>query len=120
MSQPATTVRCHRATRAELLQTFDGDTDFVNELVAMFNARCPALLEEIRGGFHAGDILTVKRAAHSLKGSIGYFEQGSAYSAAQHLERVTEPELVGVPSLLKALEHEIQSLMRYLHDEFTK
>ncbi len=107
-------------TRAELLSTFEGDAGFVDDLVVMFLGRCPALIEEIRSAFHAGDAGAVTRAAHSLKGSIGYFEQGEAYAAAQQIERTAMEELPRVPALLVALERHLGELTRYLTEECSR
>ncbi len=102
------------ATRAELLATFDDDAEFVGKLVAAFLRRCPLLLDEIRSGSRAADAETVSRAAHALKGSIGYFDHGELYAAAQRIEHITAAELPGLPVLLLQLEGELDGLTGYL------
>lgn len=106
-------------TRAVLLATFDDDLQFVEELVATFLSRCPILIEEILTGFHAADAGAVSRAAHTLKGSLGYFETGEVYEAAHQLERITAAELRRVPALVSVLQERLAELTRYLNAEFS-
>jgi len=114
MSTAATRLTPSYVTREELLAAFDDDADFVQEIVATFLSRCPLLLEKIRSAFHAGDAGAVSFAAHSLKGSIGYFAQGDVYEAAYRIERLTAAELPRVPALLTTLEQELGDLTGYL------
>ena len=101
-------------SRAELLAAFDDDANFVQEIVMGFLSRCPVLLDEIRSAVRAGDASAVSYAAHSLKGSIGYFAHGDAYEAARRIERLTAAELPRLPDLLSALEQELGDLTGYL------
>jgi HPt (histidine-containing phosphotransfer) domain-containing protein len=101
-------------TRCELLASFDDDADFVRELVAAFMSRCPLLLEQIRRGFRSGDAGAVSFAAHSLKGSVGYFAQGDVYEAALRIEQLAAAELPRLPAMLSTLEQELRDLMGYL------
>jgi HPt (histidine-containing phosphotransfer) domain-containing protein len=105
------------ATRAELLADFDDDAEFVAEVVATFLSRCPLLLDEIRSGLRDADVDTVSRAAHSLKGSIGYFDHGQLYAAAQRIEHITAAELPSLPALLLQLEQQLGGLTGYLERE---
>lgn len=105
-------------TRAELLSTFDGDVAFVESLVVTFADRWPVLIGEILAALEAGDAGAVSRAAHSLKGSIGYFENGELSATASRVERITAAELSLVPSLVAQLEQRLSDLTRYLNAEF--
>jgi HPt (histidine-containing phosphotransfer) domain-containing protein len=107
-------------TREELLETFEGDAAFVGELVETFLARCPVLLQEIRSALEAGDTITASRSAHSLKGSIGYFENGDACEAALQLERITPQDLPRVPDLMAALESRLGHLAACMRTEFPR
>ncbi len=53
------------ATFAELQET--AGADFVGELVQTFLEEAPAMLQEMRDAFAAGDADAYRRAAHSLK-----------------------------------------------------
>ena len=105
-------------TREELLETFEGDAAFVGELVETFLRRCPILLGEIRSALGAGDAIAAARSAHSLRGSIGYFENGDAYAAALQMERITPQDLSRSPDLLAALENRLGHLAACMRTEF--
>ena len=106
-------------TRQELLATFDDDLGFVREIVDAFISRCPILIGEMREGALAGDAGAVSRAAHTLKGSIGYFEEGDAYSTAETIEHISAEDLPRVPALLASLEQSVGDITRYLNAEFS-
>jgi HPt (histidine-containing phosphotransfer) domain-containing protein len=105
-------------TREELLDTFEGDAAFVGELVETFLTRCPILLGEIRSALEAGNASAAARSAHSLRGSIGYFENGDAYAAALQLEQITLQDLPCSPDLLAALENRLGYLDACMRTEF--
>jgi HPt (histidine-containing phosphotransfer) domain-containing protein len=107
-------------TREELLETFEGDAAFAGELVETFLTRCPILLGEIRSAIEAGDAFAASRSAHSLKGSIGYFENGDAYAAALQLERITPQDLPRSNDLLAALENRLGHLAAWMRTEFLR
>ncbi len=107
-------------TREELIETFEGDAAFVGELVETFLTRCPILLGEIRSALEAGDATAAARSAHSLRGSIGYFENGDAYEAALLLERITPRDLPRVPDLLAVLENRLGHLAACMRTEFLR
>lgn len=109
-----------RTTRHSLIETFDGDEKFVDELVATFLIRTPALVDEIRSALEAGDAGAASRSAHSLKGMIGYFETGEAEAAARRLEHMMPGELALAPALLLALEQRLDELTRTMIDEFVR
>lgn len=104
-------------TPAELLATFDGDREFVQELILVFLSRCPILIDEIRTGLVSDNAGAVSRAAHSLKGSLSYFESGGIHALALKIEGTTAADLPGVPALLRTLEERIADLTRYLREE---
>lgn len=105
-------------SRTELLATFDDDLDFVRELVAAFTIRCPVLIQEIRDGVQAGDAGAISRAAHTLRGSIGYFDQREAYEAAAAIEKRAAEDLAAIPAILAALERQTADINLYLTAEF--
>jgi CheY-like chemotaxis protein/HPt (histidine-containing phosphotransfer) domain-containing protein len=70
----------------QILNRVDGDVALLRELVTMFLEDCPRLLEEIQAAVGRKDAEALSRAAHALKGSIGNFDSGVAFSAALHLE----------------------------------
>lgn len=67
----------------ELLDRLDGDTDLLAELVPLFLDDYPLLLEEIRSAIEKTDLEQLRRAAHTLKGTVSNFSAYLAYEAAR-------------------------------------
>jgi HPt (histidine-containing phosphotransfer) domain-containing protein len=105
-------------SRAELLNEFDGDVRFVTEIVSMFLRRYPQLIAEIRHALGSSDAGAISRAAHSLKGSVGYFDRGQVYAVSEKIERITAADLTRVPDLVQDLEHVLGKLAAYLEAQF--
>jgi HPt (histidine-containing phosphotransfer) domain-containing protein len=99
-----------------LWRRLGGDRQLLADLLELFREQTPALLAEIDAAVARRDSVGVKKAAHTLKGSIGSFSTGPAYATALALETagrdadwevvvesrpVLEPELA---RLVKALE----------------
>jgi HPt (histidine-containing phosphotransfer) domain-containing protein len=68
------------------MERLDGDLELLGELVELFLADCPRLLDDIRTAIEAGDAEQLMRAAHTLKGSVSNFCAPLAAEAAQKLE----------------------------------
>jgi HPt (histidine-containing phosphotransfer) domain-containing protein len=102
-------------TRKDLLETFDGDAAFVEELISAFLNRSEALLGEIASGLEAGDMERSSRAAHSLKGAIGYFESDEIYQTALAIELLTAGgNRETARQLLRKLRAGLEGLSRHL------
>ncbi len=56
-----------------LLETVGDDREFLGELVETYIADCPGLLADLRGGLASGDVVAVRRAAHTLKSTSATF-----------------------------------------------
>jgi two-component system sensor histidine kinase/response regulator len=74
------------ANREAVLARTGGDVDLLRELVALYRADYPRLLEEIRLAVHSGDTARLRRAAHTLKGVAGTFGAEWVCAEAQRLE----------------------------------
>jgi CheY-like chemotaxis protein len=86
-----------------LLKAFDGDWDFLKEVVDVFLSDYPGLLDNLRRAHVDGDPDTLMRAAHSLKGMLKNFQADSAAEIAFDLEKKgRENSFEGVP---KGIEH---------------
>lgn len=110
--------------QAELMARVQGDTEFLRELVTLFNAECPRLLAEIRKALTDHNAKALEMASHSLKGMVGNFAAQRAFDSALKMERLAragelegaeaalqqlEPQLVQLKSVLAALERELSS-----------
>ncbi len=93
------------------LSSVGGDAALLRELIGLFLDSCPGLLQEIRDAAAAGDPTRVKRAAHTIKGSVGYFSAPAAVVAAQQVERMgRDNDLTGLEEAYRTLEAEIEHL----------
>lgn len=71
---------------AALLERVEGDAELLREVVELFRADSPRLMEEVRAAVVAGDAAALKRAAHTLKGAAGNFGAAAVVAAALELE----------------------------------
>ncbi len=101
-------------SRSELLEMFEGDVAFVEELTQAFLNLCPLAMKELHAGLLAGDPTAVSRTAHSLKGTLGYFDDGDGLEALHTLERVTGSDLSQAHNVLRGLERRLGDLTRFL------
>jgi CheY-like chemotaxis protein len=71
--------------RAVLLEHMAGDPELLAEMVALFLQDCPQLLAALREALARGDARALKRAAHTLKGTVSNFAAPAATAAALRL-----------------------------------
>ncbi|HTE88256.1 MAG TPA: response regulator [Terriglobales bacterium] len=97
--------------RTEALERLGGDEDLLRELCQIFLEESPKTLRNLRQALAEGDAGAVMRAAHSLKGEVGYLGAGVASQAARKLEDMgRENKLTGAPETMIVLEREISGL----------
>jgi CheY-like chemotaxis protein len=65
---------------------FDGDREFLAEVVNLFLETCPQLLSDIEAALSQRDSGALSRAAHALKGSIANFGAKGVVEQARRLE----------------------------------
>ena len=73
---------------SDALRHVNGDKDLLKELLQLFAVECPQLLTEIRNAINHSDAVLLRRAAHTLKGSISNFGAPAVVAAAQRLENL--------------------------------
>ncbi|MBI4799471.1 MAG: PAS domain S-box protein, partial [Desulfarculus sp.] len=74
--------------RQRLSQRFENDQELIRQLAGIFLEECPKLLQQAQEALAAGDVAALAVAAHTLKGSVGYFEAPAASQAALALEKL--------------------------------
>jgi HPt (histidine-containing phosphotransfer) domain-containing protein len=88
---------------AELLESVNGDREFLGELIEAFIADSPTLFAQLRGGLASGDAGLVRQAAHTLKSTSASFgalrlaeacRAMEAQAAAGDLARLEQPTVV--------------------------
>jgi PAS domain S-box-containing protein len=73
--------------RAELLDRVEGDQELLAEMVQLFVADAPHLLDAMRTALREGDMVLLERTAHSMKGAAGNLSAKVTVGAASQLEQ---------------------------------
>jgi CheY-like chemotaxis protein/HPt (histidine-containing phosphotransfer) domain-containing protein len=69
-----------------LAHGFAGNAALLADVIDAFAAETPRALATMREAVEAGDLATLARAAHKMKGTVGVFTTGPALAAAGELE----------------------------------
>jgi two-component system sensor histidine kinase/response regulator len=103
--------------KKDLLDRVDGDTEFLEETVAMLDEDCPALIEKIRTAVASNDSEELAYAAHTLKGMLANFCAEPAESAALELEMMgREGQLASAEAARDQVQRETGRLQEALHE----
>ncbi|MFI4876135.1 MAG: response regulator [Blastopirellula sp. JB062] len=101
------------------LANVGGDESLLQAMVEVFLADVRRILSEIDEAIEAKDGPRLRRNAHSLKGSFGYFAAASGQEAAMQLETLGKEEnFEAAPSALRALTEAFAAIepeLDYLH-----
>ena len=106
-----------RLDRALLLERVEGDQELLAEMIQLFLADAPHLLDAMRNALLQGDMILLERSAHSMKGAAGNMSAMVTVNAAMHLEQSAkkgDPELS--KTYLVALEGAVERLLPVLAD----
>jgi CheY-like chemotaxis protein len=98
---------------------FDGDPEFLAEIVNLFLATCPELLSSVEDAVARKDPNAVCRAAHTLKGAVANFGAEAVVEQAKALEMVGRGGdmthageiLQSLRSLIAALQPELEAAL---------
>jgi len=97
--------------RDELMDRIDGDVEFLEESLEIFDVDSAPLLVQIRGAVAAGDAAALATPAHTLKGMLSNFCAEAAEATALDLEaRGRESQLAGADAAVITLERETARL----------
>jgi PAS domain S-box-containing protein len=100
---------------AVALKRVGGDRELLRELAGVFLGECPRWMAELRQAVAGHDALTLRRVAHTLKGSMGQFGAEAAWAAALRLETMgRDGDLAGAPEACAALEEQLRRLLPVL------
>ncbi len=102
---------------AQALHSVNGDRRLLRDIVEAFLDEAPRLLAMIRESIEKQDSQTLQRAAHTLKGSTGYFGATRASEMALQLEAMgKKSELAHATNTLVDLDREMARLTPVLLD----
>ena len=99
------------------IEAVGGSEDTLRELVKLFFEECPSLMAQMRQATADGDAETLRRAAHTLKGSTRLFTADPAAEAASKVEMMgREAQLEEVADAIDALQTEVDRLVAYMRE----
>lgn len=102
--------------RERLAMSFGSNTAFLKENIAILMAEVPSRLAILRQTFDTGDFAALAEQAHAFKGTIGYFDEGEAFTAAYDVEQAAiAKDTDAIERGLKTLSHNVEGLLSALH-----
>lgn len=97
------------------LAHFDGDRDFMLEMYKDYKEHLPVRMKDIHAALEKGDINTLARLAHNLKGISLNFSADRLAALALHLEEIGKREdLTLAPTLVARLDEEVRRVEEFL------
>ncbi|MBI2826356.1 MAG: PAS domain S-box protein [Planctomycetia bacterium] len=97
------------------MDTVGGDRQLLQDIVSAFQEEAPRLLADLRRAVDAGDADGLRRAAHTLKGSLRYFGVSGLYDRAFELEaRGRQGRLAGAAVEVDPFAREVEQLLTQL------
>jgi signal transduction histidine kinase/DNA-binding response OmpR family regulator len=97
--------------RAKALERVDGDEQLLQEVVQIFLEESPKQLAKLRQAVTVGDADLLERAAHSMKGELGYLAVPDSCQKARVLEQMGRTRnLEQAAETLAVLETEVSAL----------
>lgn len=105
-----------------VLATYDdaqmeGEPDFVVELIEIYLNEVPRLFDSIRKAITTNDRTTLRRSAHSLRGSSGNLGVLQMATIAGELEHLENNSTTSAAELLRSLEDEFERVKEILNAE---
>ena len=103
--------------RASLLERVEGDQELLAEMIRLFLADAPQLLNAMRNALQQGDMILLQRSAHSMKGAAGNMSAQVTVDAASQLEQSAKNgDAESSRANLVALEGAVERLLPVLAD----
>jgi PAS domain S-box-containing protein len=107
-------------SRGAVLDSLDGDSELLHDIVGIFLTRYPNQMDKIREAISTRGAKVLERAAHALKGSAANLLARGVVEAASKLEEIGRAgTFAGSAEALQSLEAEIMKLQTAL-GEFEK
>jgi signal transduction histidine kinase/DNA-binding response OmpR family regulator/HPt (histidine-containing phosphotransfer) domain-containing protein len=103
---------------ADALEGVGGNEETLRELVGLMLEECPRLLEQMRRSLADDDVESLRRAAHTLKGSARLFAAHPTADAALEVENLgREDRLADADASVAHLRTEVDRLLDYIRNE---
>jgi HPt (histidine-containing phosphotransfer) domain-containing protein len=89
-----------------------GDEELLKEVVVAFLDACKPTVGAVEAAVRARDAKALRRAAHTLKGSVATFSTGPVYATALELERCGRDDCMeNVQQSFQRLSGELEQLL---------
>jgi len=99
----------------EALDRVGGDQAILKELIELFFQECPKLMKAINDAISSGDLNTLRREAHTLKGTADVFCAKQVVNSALAIEMMAREEnLSHVDAVWHLLEEDVERLVAVL------
>lgn len=99
------------------LEATGDDAELLDELVGVFMEEGPMLIQQMHQGLETKDATLVRRAAHTLKGSLRIFQASRGAELAFQIEKLgQENDMGSAPAVLKDLEAFMERMTVELKD----
>jgi HPt (histidine-containing phosphotransfer) domain-containing protein len=107
MSEPASSA----FNRKVALTRVGGDEELLRELIEVFLGDSPKWLDDLRKAAAGRNAVDLRRAAHTIKGAVGYFGADEASAAAERLQELGRAgDIVAALAVVPELEHTLERL----------
>lgn len=101
----------------KLLEVAGEDQELIMELIGIFREQCPEYLANIEQAVIEKQPQQLRKAAHTLKGSLGSMGADAAYDLALALETMgISEELEQAETAFERLKHQLDQLIQDLVD----
>jgi len=98
----------------KVLERFDGDAEFLREIVAEFLGMLPEQLGNLQAGIENGDATTVEHAAHTIKGAAANIGAEKVRDTALQLEEIGRAgKLSTIDTVIRQLEADLKHLENF-------
>ncbi len=103
--------------RAAALACMGGDANILADIAGLFLEDCPKMVAQIQAAVAGQDSDALYRAAHSLKGSLGYLGARPTEALAQQLEALGRAgQMEQAPPIVAELERHVDKMRPILAD----
>jgi HPt (histidine-containing phosphotransfer) domain-containing protein len=101
--------------RRSLLDRCMGDTEFAVQMLELFSQHAAGLIGQIRSAVSTGDLASVRKDAHAIKGSTANLSADTVRDAANRLEESCDTgDRAKAVLATTDLERELESCLAYV------
>lgn len=103
------------------LPHFASDIEFFQEMIDSLKTNAPMLLQKIGDALESGDVVSLRNAAHTVKGSLSNFGKNQATETAAEIEYMARSgQLEHVHEAFHQLQSNVNQLIEFLHSALNR